>query len=51
MLKNQCEEAKSRMKLLDDKTLGSFKNAVTTGDAAYLTIGAPQQKFDVYSYK
>lgn len=39
ILKMQCEEGKKRMKSLDDEKLGSFKNAVTTGDAAYLTTG------------
>lgn len=39
ILKSQCEEAKNRMKGLDDNELGSFKSAVTTGDGAYLTRG------------
>ena len=39
LLSEQCEDAKQHMRSLGEATLGSFKKAVTTGDAAYLTRG------------
>ena len=38
-LKISVKKQKNRIKSLGDETLGSFKNTVTTGDAAYLTKG------------
>ena len=39
LLSEQYEEAKQHTRSLGEATLGSFKKAVTTGDAAYLTRG------------
>ena len=39
LLSEQCEDSKQHMRSLGEATLGSFKKAVTTGDAAYLTRG------------
>ena len=39
MLDEMCEEAKQEMKKLDDKTLGSWKRAVTSADGTWMTRG------------
>uniref|UniRef100_A0A1X7VKV8 Uncharacterized protein n=1 Tax=Amphimedon queenslandica TaxID=400682 RepID=A0A1X7VKV8_AMPQE len=38
-----CEQAKESMKQKNDSELGSFNNAVTCGDAAWLTRGYHRQ--------
>ena len=39
MVDEMCEEAKKEMKAIDEHTLGSWKQAVTSADAAWLTRG------------
>ena len=39
MVDEMCEEAKEDMKAIDEHTLGSWKQAVTSADAAWLTHG------------
>uniref|UniRef100_A0A1X7TCB3 Uncharacterized protein n=1 Tax=Amphimedon queenslandica TaxID=400682 RepID=A0A1X7TCB3_AMPQE len=43
ILNDMCEQAKESMKQKNDSELGSFKNAVTCGDAAWLTRGYHSQ--------
>ena len=43
ILDDMCEQAKETMKQKNDSELGSFKNAVTCGDAAWLTRGYHSQ--------
>ena len=43
ILNDMCKEAKESMKQKDDSELGSFKNAVTCGDAVWLTRGFHSQ--------
>uniref|UniRef100_A0A1X7ST43 Uncharacterized protein n=1 Tax=Amphimedon queenslandica TaxID=400682 RepID=A0A1X7ST43_AMPQE len=40
---DKCKQAKELMKQKNDSELGSFKNAVTCGDAAWLTRGYHSQ--------
>ena len=39
MVDEMCEEAKEEMKTMDEHTLGSWKQAVTSADAAWMTRG------------
>ena len=39
MVDEICEEAKEEMKTIDEHTLGSWKQAVTSADAAWMTRG------------
>ena len=39
MVDEMCEEAKQEMKTMDEHTLGSWKQAVTSADAAWMTRG------------
>ena len=39
MVDEMCEEAKEEMKTIDEHTLGLWKQAVTTADAAWMTRG------------
>uniref|UniRef100_A0A1X7VCZ1 Uncharacterized protein n=1 Tax=Amphimedon queenslandica TaxID=400682 RepID=A0A1X7VCZ1_AMPQE len=43
ILDEMCEQAKQSMKQKSDSKLGSFKNAVTCGYAAWLTCGYHSQ--------
>ena len=45
MLDEQCTLAKARKKAKPENELGSFENAITTADSAWMTRGYPQPKF------
>ena len=52
MVDEMCEEAKEDMKAIDEHTLGSWKQAVTSADAAWLTRGyhSKNATFSVRNY-
>ena len=39
MVDEMCEKAKKEMKAMEENTLGSWKNAVMSGDATWMTRG------------
>ena len=52
MVDEMCEEAKEEMKTMDEHTLGSWKQAVTSADAAWMTRGQHSKNgtFSVRNY-
>ena len=52
MVAEMCEEAKEEMKTMDEHTLGSWKQAVTSADAAWMTRGRHSKNgtFSVRNY-
>ena len=52
MVDEMCEEAKEEMKAMEEDTLGSWKNAVTSADATWMTRGRHSKNgtFSVRNY-